>query len=73
MLTCCQFDDVCLFAALALVEKSELGDQARNNPVQVVRAICRVVSSLPSTALSFFLVGHSSVRLVLSPVVTPRG
>ena len=44
MFTCWQFDDVCLFAALALVEKSELGDQARNNPVQVVRAICRVVS-----------------------------
>lgn len=40
-----QFDDVCLFAALALVEKSELGDQARNNPVQVVRAICRVINS----------------------------
>ncbi|KAK7498048.1 hypothetical protein BaRGS_00010636, partial [Batillaria attramentaria] len=40
-----QFDDVCLFAALALLEKSELGDQARNNPVQVVRAICRVINS----------------------------
>lgn len=40
-----QFDDVCLFAALALMEKSELGDQARNNPVQVVRAICRVINS----------------------------
>ncbi|KAK7114916.1 protein-glutamine gamma-glutamyltransferase 4-like isoform X1 [Littorina saxatilis] len=40
-----QFDDVCLFAAMALLEKSELGDQARNNPVQVVRAICRVINS----------------------------
>ncbi|XP_025115118.1 protein-glutamine gamma-glutamyltransferase K-like isoform X2 [Pomacea canaliculata] len=40
-----QFDDVCLFASLALLEKSELGDQARNNPVQVVRALCRVINN----------------------------
>ncbi|XP_071091766.1 hemocyte protein-glutamine gamma-glutamyltransferase-like isoform X1 [Haliotis cracherodii] len=40
-----QFDDVCLIAALALMEKSELGDQARNNPILIVRAMCKVINN----------------------------
>ena len=39
-----QFDDVCLVAAIAIMEKSELGDQARGNAVHVLRALSRVVS-----------------------------
>ena len=38
-----QFDDVCLVAAIAIMEKSELGDQARGNAVHVLRALSRVV------------------------------
>lgn len=38
-----QFDDVCLVAAIAIMEKSELGDQARGNAVYVLRALSRVV------------------------------
>ena len=44
MSACCfQFDDVCLVAAIAIMEKSELGDQARGNAVYVLRALSRVV------------------------------
>ena len=39
-----QFDDVSLVAAIAIMEKSELGDQARGNSVFVLRALSRVVS-----------------------------
>lgn len=39
-----QFDDVCLMAALSMMEKSELGDPARGNPLLVVKALSRVVS-----------------------------
>ncbi|VDI23917.1 Hypothetical predicted protein [Mytilus galloprovincialis] len=39
-----QFDDVCLMAALAMLEKSELADSARGDPLLVVRAISSVVS-----------------------------
>lgn len=38
-----QFDDVCLVAALALMEKTELGDPARRSPLLVVRALSNVV------------------------------
>ncbi|KAJ8302755.1 hypothetical protein KUTeg_019151 [Tegillarca granosa] len=40
-----QFDDVCLVAALAIMEKSELGDPARCNPLLVVRALSRVINN----------------------------
>ncbi|XP_041375908.1 hemocyte protein-glutamine gamma-glutamyltransferase-like isoform X2 [Gigantopelta aegis] len=40
-----QFDDVCLVAALAMLEKSELGDPARNNPILIVRSICKVINN----------------------------
>ncbi|XP_029637138.1 protein-glutamine gamma-glutamyltransferase K isoform X3 [Octopus sinensis] len=40
-----QFDDVCLMAALALMDKSELGDQARGCPIRVVRALCRAINN----------------------------
>ncbi|OWF54544.1 protein-glutamine gamma-glutamyltransferase K-like isoform X1 [Mizuhopecten yessoensis] len=40
-----QFDDVCLVAALAMMEKSELGDPARGNPLLVVRALSRVINN----------------------------
>lgn len=40
-----QFDDVCLMAALALMDKSELGDQARGSPTLVVRALCRAINN----------------------------
>ncbi|XP_052816995.1 protein-glutamine gamma-glutamyltransferase K-like isoform X2 [Mya arenaria] len=40
-----QFDDVCLVAAIAIMEKSELGDQARGNPVYVLRALSRVINN----------------------------
>ncbi|CAE1263733.1 TGM1 [Acanthosepion pharaonis] len=48
-----QFDDVCLMAALALMDKSELGDQARGSPTLVVRALCRAVSK--NNLLALFL------------------
>lgn len=40
-----QFDDVCLVAAIAIMEKSELGDQARGNAVFVIRALSRVFNN----------------------------
>lgn len=40
-----QFDDVCLMAALSMMEKSELGDPARGNPLLVVKALSRVVGT----------------------------
>ncbi|XP_064610806.1 protein-glutamine gamma-glutamyltransferase K-like isoform X2 [Liolophura sinensis] len=40
-----QFDDVCLMAALSLLERSELGDLARGNPLTVVRCICRMINN----------------------------
>lgn len=40
-----QFDDVCLVAAIAIMEKSELGDQARGNAVFVLRALSRVINN----------------------------
>lgn len=40
-----QFDDVCLVAAIAIMEKSELGDQARGNAVHVLRALSRVINT----------------------------
>ena len=45
MFVCFQFDDVCLVAAVAIMEKSELGDQARGNAVHVLRALSKVVST----------------------------
>lgn len=40
-----QFDDVCLMAALSMMEKSELGDPARGNPLLVVKALSRVINN----------------------------
>ncbi|KAL5022509.1 hypothetical protein ScPMuIL_001664 [Solemya velum] len=40
-----QFDDVCLVAALALMEKTELGDPARRSPLLVVRALSNVINN----------------------------
>lgn len=40
-----QFDDVCLVAALSMMEKSELGDPARGNPLLVVKALSRVINN----------------------------
>ncbi|KAK3611436.1 hypothetical protein CHS0354_027163 [Potamilus streckersoni] len=40
-----QFDDICLIAALAILEKSELGDQARGNPIYVVRQMSKVINN----------------------------
>ncbi|KAL3859441.1 hypothetical protein ACJMK2_009661 [Sinanodonta woodiana] len=40
-----QFDDISLIAALAILEKSELGDQARGNPIYVVRQMSKVINN----------------------------
>lgn len=40
-----QFDDVCLMAALAMLEKSELADSARGDPLLVVRAVSGVINN----------------------------
>ncbi|ESO91068.1 hypothetical protein LOTGIDRAFT_122446, partial [Lottia gigantea] len=40
-----QFEDVCIIAALALLDKSELGDAARRNPIFITRAIGRSVTN----------------------------
>ncbi|XP_052230405.1 protein-glutamine gamma-glutamyltransferase K-like isoform X3 [Dreissena polymorpha] len=40
-----QFDDVCLVAAIAIMEKSELGDQARGNAVFVLRALSKIINN----------------------------
>ncbi|XP_050399460.1 protein-glutamine gamma-glutamyltransferase 4 isoform X1 [Patella vulgata] len=40
-----QFDEVCLVAALALLDKSELGDAARSNPILITRAIGKSITA----------------------------
>ena len=44
-----QFEDVCLEAALYLLDKAELKDGARSNPVLIARSISATVS------MSYFL------------------
>ncbi|XP_012942057.1 protein-glutamine gamma-glutamyltransferase 4 [Aplysia californica] len=39
-----QFEYVCLIAAISLLDRSELADQARSNPARVTRTICQAMN-----------------------------